>query len=167
MIANNANKVQAFTKDRVFRPSEPVVISDEFTSEVVSDGAKLNATVAPRGSTTTYHFEFGTEPCSADACAAQPERVIEEKLAIFPTREATQEISGLAPGTTYYWRVVTENETGPLEGSDHSFTTFPVDEVTEDSCGNALVRKQTGAAHLADCRAYELVSAADTGGYDV
>ena len=36
-----------------------------------------------------------------------------------------------------------------------------------DSCANAHVRQQTGAALLLDCRAYELVSAADTGGYDV
>jgi hypothetical protein len=167
VIANSANKVQAETEDRVFRASEPVVTSNEFTSEVFSDSAKLNATVAPRGSTTTYHFEFGTEPCSTTACAAQPQSVIEEKLGTFATREATQVISGLQPDSTYYWRIVTENDNGPVEGPDHSFTTFPVDEVTEDSCGNALVRKQTGAAHLAECRAYELVSAADTGGYDV
>jgi hypothetical protein len=167
VIANSANKVQAAAEDRVFRASEPAVTSDEFTSEVFSDGAKLNATVDPRGSTTTYHFEFGTEPCSGGACAAQPERLIEEHLAVFPTREATQVLSDLDPGTTYYWRIVTENETGPVEGPDHSFTTFSLDESTEDGCDNALVRKQTGAAHLADCRAYELVSAADTGGYDV
>ena len=125
VVAYSANKVQATTEDRVFRASEPAVLSDEFASEVFSDGAKLNATVAPRGSTTTYHFEFGTEPCSAGACAAQPESVIEEKLATFPTREATQEISGLDPGTTYYWRIVTENEAGPVEGSDHSIHDLP------------------------------------------
>ncbi len=36
-----------------------------------------------------------------------------------------------------------------------------------DTCPNAHVRQQTGAALLLDCRAYELVSAANAGGYDV
>ena len=36
-----------------------------------------------------------------------------------------------------------------------------------ETCPNAHVRQQTGAALLLDCRAYELVSAANTGGYDV
>ena len=34
-----------------------------------------------------------------------------------------------------------------------------------DDCPNALARKQTGAAGLLDCRAYELVSAPRTNGY--
>ncbi len=38
---------------------------------------------------------------------------------------------------------------------------------TTDHCPNAHVRQQTGAALLLDCRAYELASAANTGGYDV
>ena len=40
-------------------------------------------------------------------------------------------------------------------------------EPADDQCANALVRQQTGAALLLDCRAYELVSAANAGGYDV
>ena len=48
-----------------------------------------------------------------------------------------------------------------------AFTTFPFVPVLEDSCSNAHVRQQTGAAQLLDCRAYELVSAANTAGYDV
>ena len=50
-------------------------------------------------------------------------------------------------------------------GTDRTFTTFS--PPFTDPCPNAHVRQQTGAALLLDCRAYELVSAANTGGYDV
>ena len=40
-------------------------------------------------------------------------------------------------------------------------------DLADDPCPNAHVRQQTSAARLLDCRAYELVSAADAGGYDV
>ena len=43
----------------------------------------------------------------------------------------------------------------------------PFEREINDQCPNAHVRQQTGAALLLDCRAYELVSAANTGGYDV
>ena len=43
----------------------------------------------------------------------------------------------------------------------------PAATVFNDPCPNAHVRQQTGAALLLDCRAYELVSAANTGGYSV
>jgi hypothetical protein len=167
VIAGNANKVQAYGKEHIFQASEIPVQTDEFTSEVFTDGARLNATVAPRGAETTYRFEFGTEPCDVNSCTAMPESVIEKQVGVYSTRNATQVLTDLIPGTTYYWRIVSENHEGLVQGPIQKFTTFPVDEVTVDKCGNALVRKQTGAAHLADCRAYELVSAADTGGYDV
>ncbi len=44
---------------------------------------------------------------------------------------------------------------------------FAEPQAATDHCPNAHVRQQTGAALLLDCRAYELASAADTGGYDV
>jgi hypothetical protein len=167
IVANSANKVQAYGEDRTFQVSEIPITSSEFTSEVFSDGARLNATVVPRGAQTTFHFEYGTAPCSSAPCSSAPGFLIPEELGIYPTRKGTQAISGLEPGTTYYWRVVANNLNGTVAGPDHTFTTFPRDEGGVDSCENALVRKQTGAAHTMDCRAYELVSAADTGGYDV
>jgi hypothetical protein len=167
IIANSGNKVEAYGQDRTFQASETPVTSDEYTSEVFSDGAKLNATVIPRGAKTTYHFEYGTAPCSATACTPMSNFVIDELLGQYATRDGAQVLTGLEPGTTYYWRIVAENHNGSIPGPDHTFTTFPLDTVTVDSCDNALVRKQTGAAHTMECRAYELVSAADTGGYDV
>ena len=49
----------------------------------------------------------------------------------------------------------------------HTFTTLRPLSAQIDACPNAHVRQQTSAAQLLDCRAYELVSAANTGGYDV
>ena len=52
-------------------------------------------------------------------------------------------------------------------GPDKTFTTYALPNVGADPCPNVLARKQTVAQRLPDCRAYELVSAPDTGGYDV
>ena len=76
------------------------------------------------------------------------------------------QLSDLKPGTTYHWRVVAKNSTETTFGRDRTFTTYAFSPFN-DACPNAHVRQQTGAASLLDCRAYELVSAANTGGYDV
>jgi hypothetical protein len=68
---------------------------------------------------------------------------------------------------TYHLRVAATNDFGTSYGQDRTFSTYPASLGGADPCPNALARKQTGAAQLPDCRAYELVSASDTGGYDV
>ena len=87
------------------------------------------------------------------------------------TNAETQRVSiiakGLAAGTTYHYRVIAHNDAGSFTGGDNEFTTFAPPPPGYDSCANAHVRQQTGAAFLRDCRAYELVSAEDTGGYNV
>ena len=82
-------------------------------------------------------------------------------------RPRSRASADLTPGTIYHWRVVASNVTGTTYGPDRTFTTFPFVPVLEDSCANVHVRQQTGAGQLLDCRAYELVSAANTAGYDV
>ena len=67
----------------------------------------------------------------------------------------------------YHYRVVAENSLGEAEFADGTFTTYPFVDLLHDSCPNALARKQTRTVALLDCRAYELASAASTGGYDV
>src|SRR5207245_11191607 len=70
-------------------------------------------------------------------------------------------------GTTYRYRVVAENASGAAAGAARTFHTLPFTRSIDDPCPTAHVRQQTGAALLLDCRAYELVSAANSGGYDV
>jgi hypothetical protein len=60
-------------------------------------------------------------------------------------------IGGLDP-VVYHFRVVATNSLGTVTSGDQTFSFYP------ESCPNATVRQQTGAAGLPDCRAYELVS---------
>ena len=141
----------------------------QFVTDVHSDSAIINATIRPGGGETTYYFEWGTEQCSTAAPGACTRVPVPdgEILSTTVTETVFKFIGGLAPGTTYHYRTIAENVSGTLEAPDRTFTTFPFTEVLEDNCPNAHERQQTSAALLLDCRAYELVSAADTGGYNV
>jgi sugar lactone lactonase YvrE len=143
----------------------PVVVS-ESVSEVRPDSATLNARVQPGGEATTYRVEYGPADCAANPCESVP--LGEGSVnGLFGTSPVEQFVGGLEAGTTYHFRFVVKNGVGEGTGEDRTFTTFPQSEAIEDSCPNAHERQQTGAALLLDCRAYELVSAADTGGYEV
>ena len=151
-------------------PVAPPVINAESVSDVHSDRALLSARINPGGADTKYHFEYGTGDCSAspDPCQAVPVPDVDVgsgKLFV----NVSYQLRGLTPGTVYHYRVVATNEESPeggTSGAEHSFTTFPFTPF-KDECPNAHVRQQTGAALLLDCRAYELVSASNTNGYDV
>jgi hypothetical protein len=167
LTANNTNGVPSNGGDVSFQASGPPEITNEAASEVFSDGARLNAQINPNGAETHYHFEWGTAPCSSNPCTSVPvsDTALREPVG---TQTATYALTGLTPATTYYWRIVVKNANFPeVIGSDQQFKTFALTPPSVDTCANALVRKQTGAALLPDCRAFELVSAADTGGYDV
>lgn len=127
-----------------------------------SSKAELHTGLVAGGSATTYHFEYGTTTSygSNGPNIAAP-------FGFFPiTFEA--ELANLQPDTTYHVRLVAENGVGTTYGADRVFKTFAVPGATvEAACPNSLARKQTAALRLPNCRAYELVSAKDTAGYDV
>ncbi len=162
LIAANANG-QGTGEDVEFKPQGPPVLSNEFASEVNSDGARLTGTIDPDGSTAEYHFEYGTDTGYGTSIP------ITDKSTESPTQKETFStlIVGLTPGTTYHYRLVAKNESGTTDAFDSTFRTFATYPATQDTCPNALVRKQTGSALLLDCRAYELASASYTGGYNV
>ena len=138
--------------------------SDEWATDIHSDGARLNSKVAAEGAPTQFYFEYGPGDCSVVSCEQTPAKEMGSALT---TSSIDEVVTGLTPEATYHYRVVATNQSGTLFGPDHTFTTFPFTEILKDPCPNAHVRQQVGAALLPDCRAYELVSAPDTGGYDV
>jgi hypothetical protein len=158
----NANGTMR-TRIREFHASEPPLILAESLTKVNTDKAQFSATFDPNGSPTRYRFEYGPEAGVYDHSVPVPDGRLPGP---FKVESFSQFAFGLTPATEYHYRTVVENDAGAVYGPDLHFRTFPVPP-GDDFCANALVRKQTGAALLPDCRAFELVSAADQGGYDV
>lgn len=153
----------SFGADKTFVPGAAPAITGDRVTSINTDTAVLEATVNPNGKATTYHWEYGPEDCSATTCQQTAETSLGAGAIGVAVRYT---LEGLTPGSTYHFRLVATNSTAPTVGADHSFLTY-APEAGGDSCPNVLVRKQTSAAATRHCRAYELVSAADTGGNDV
>ena len=91
----------------------------EPASHVETEGARLNATVDPEGSETSYWFEYGTTndygskaPTPAEGIGDEAEDVVVETT-----------LKGLLPATTYHYRLVATDSAGTSYGQDRRFTT--------------------------------------------
>ncbi len=143
----------------------PPVIEDVSTGGIGETEAELRATIFPGGLDTEYHFEITTqEAYEAEqfegATTLGTGTVGSDSLATEVSTFAT----GLVSGQTYRFRVVAENELGsaPEEGQNEAiFTTYS--DVLIPPCANQALRVGP-SAQLPDCRAYELVTPADTTG---
>jgi DNA-binding beta-propeller fold protein YncE len=145
--------------------TEPPVVTAQAATEITATGARINTEIIGNLDETTFHIEYGTAgPCSSNPCASGPEA--DSIGSALTPRPSSDQLTGLQPDTSYYYRVVATNVAGTDAGPDRTFITFKLPQF-DPSCSNNLVRQQTGAAYLLDCRAYELVSAEDQGGYDV
>lgn len=153
----------SYGADKTFVPGAAPSIGGERVTNVNTDTAILEATVNPNGQPTTYHWEYGLEDCSVTTCLQTAETAVGSAPVAIPIRQA---LENLTPGSTYHFRLVATNPLGTSTGGDHTFITY-APEVGVDTCPNVLARKQTGASVTRHCRAYELVSAAYTSGYDV
>ncbi|MGD9694340.1 MAG: hypothetical protein AB7V42_01620 [Thermoleophilia bacterium] len=103
---------------------ESPVIGTPVTPVVGATGATLGAQVDPRGHATTVHVEWGVTTAYGQQTAPQPIGSGSSPVA------ATADLSGLAPGTTYHYRVVATSLEGTTEGPDLTFTTLDPPRVT-------------------------------------
>jgi hypothetical protein len=144
-------------------PAKPEIAA-ESAKRTTSGSSDLHAQINPGFEETNYRVEYGLGDCASSSCQTVDGT---ETLGGLHFSEVIVKISGLQPETTYHYRFVAENALGEVKGPDRTFTTYQLVDLVNDPCANALARKQTRAAGLLDCRAYELVSAGWTGGYDV
>lgn len=143
-------------------PSSPTVLGQVAVEGIRTSRATLHAELATNGADTTYYFEYGTDTSYGGVSASG------ETPRSFHPKVVEGSIEGLQPDTVYHVRVVATNSAGTTYGPDRVFKTYPISNGgANDQCANALARKQTSAQRLPDCRAYELVSANNTAGYDV
>jgi len=141
---------------------------DAAVTAVHSDRALLHGEVNPNGADTMVHFEYVDDEAFQQSGWTNA-KVTSPNIDIGMSKHfqsPSQYVDGLIPGTVYHYRVVGENSMGSGTASA-TFTTFAFTPSFVDPCPNAHVRQQTGASLLLDCRAYELVSASEAGGYDV
>jgi WD40-like Beta Propeller Repeat len=143
-------------------------IESESSSEVDATEARLEATIDPGNSETAYHFEYGTSAGSYEKSVPIPDAEIGAGLTAVSVNEV---VTGLAPATTYHYRVVASNALpGEVDGPDQTFTTLAAQGNGSggrgsESCPNEQLRaEQPYGLELPDCRAYEMVSPADTNG---
>ncbi len=155
MLAVNGSSGRVYVTDdynsrvSIFGPPKPPTVEKELTAEVGVSEAKLGALANPGGIETSYRFEYGTTTAYGQSTPF-PEGSVGEGVAPHAVWAAA---SGLAPATTYHYRVVAMNELGEAVGPDQTFTTA----AEHGACSNETLR--TGfSAGLPDCRAYELVT---------
>jgi DNA-binding beta-propeller fold protein YncE len=119
VVAEDENGHTTIGPDSEFTTLPPAVIGAEFATQVAPDSARLNATLNPLGTATSYHFEYGTTSAYGESVPVPDASAGEGE------NSATQSavIEHLVPSTTYHYRLVAENELGEVEGADRTFTT--------------------------------------------
>ena len=163
LVADNAGPAvttspQSFTTAKV-----APVATTLYAGAVSGSGATLRGAVSPRNSAVTYQFEWGLDGSYGNLAPAAATPLGAQDNSDHPVSAA---IAGLAPGTTYHYRLVATNtETSAVgTGADQAFTT-PSSEVPA-SCPNEVFRIGFAAA-LPECRAYEQVSPVDKDGLEM
>lgn len=94
----------------------PAATTNPATS-ITSTTATLEGTVLPNQNDTTYYFEYGTTTAYGTQTAKQG------PLKGNAGKDVSSDVAGLAPSTTYHFRVVATNSAGTTNGSDVTFTT--------------------------------------------
>ncbi len=165
IVASNSEGT-SYGEDEEFETPTSSPLISESAEKVRTDIATLRAVINPGGLDTKYHFEWGKDISGSETYeTVVPSQDVDIGAGTEGISEGTL-LTGLIPGTTYHFRVVAENQLGTVTGPEVVFKTFGTGS-SSDSCTNAHTRQQTSAAQLPDCRAYELVSASNTGGNDV
>jgi DNA-binding beta-propeller fold protein YncE len=134
-------------------PPGPPMVDSVSSQNISPTSTRLEAQIDANGVDTHYYFQYGTADCSASPslCTNVPLPPPGEDIGSgFGDVHKEVTVTGLEPGTPYFYRVIAENEKGEVaEGAQtaNTFTTLP-----------------NPVGLLPDGREWELVSPPDKGG---
>lgn len=144
----------------------PVILSQYGVSAGTGE-ARVRASINPRfWADTSYHVEYGTAPCSEGGCVSTGDLRLTGKVIDAALETQAVILSGLDPGTAYYYRFVAQSSGGgPVVGPEEMLRTFRM--LVPGHCAANEVFRTGAASLLPDCRAYEMVSPVDKGNSDI
>ena len=119
----------------------PTATTNAATS-VTNVGATLNGGVNPNGVATTAWFEWGTSP-TLSTFSVTPNQSMGSGTS---SQAASAVLSGLSPGTPYYFRAAASNAGGTAKGSILTFSTAATPPPTATT--NAATSVTAGGARL-------------------
>jgi hypothetical protein len=90
------------------------------SSNVTYSSAVVFATIDPQAQPTTYVFQYGTTKAYGTQTPLAPAGSGSSSITV------SQTLTGLAPLSTYHYRILATNPTGASAGGDHTFATGPV-----------------------------------------
>ena len=117
LVATNASGTSQGADQTFTTSASAPVVSTNAVSSVATSSATLNGEVNPENQETSYHFEYGT---STNYSASTPAANAGSSNAAEAVSAA---ISGLAPSTSYHFRLVATSASGTINGADQTFTT--------------------------------------------
>jgi subtilisin family serine protease len=113
-------------------PAGPAPVAETGAADSVADTtARVAGTVRPGGMPTSYHFEYGPGPGYGSRTTERFVGAGTGPLAVAAT------LSGLAPRTTYHFRLVAATVDGLGNGADGIFTTGPASPAGARPLGGA------------------------------
>jgi phosphodiesterase/alkaline phosphatase D-like protein len=94
----------------------PLVVTGS-ASKVLSTSATVSGSVNPNGRSTSYWFEYGTTTSYGSRSSSRNAGSGTSSLGV------ARDLTGLAPGTVYHFRLVAQNSSGTARGADRTFST--------------------------------------------
>jgi hypothetical protein len=111
--------------DRTLTTAGPPAVVTGSPQSVSTTTVTLTGTVDPRGRSTNWDFEYGTTTSYGSKTPSQ------NAGSAFGAVSVGDGLAGLAPGTTYHYRLVASSSGGGAAGSDATFTTTPAVTLTQ------------------------------------
>ena len=118
-VINNGGSVSSADEAFETLPELPPLVTTEAAQAVTQSTATLSAKVNPRGgAVSNCHFELGMSISYGTnlSCLTPPNEAATDV-------SETRSLTGLAPATTYHYRLVVTTNAGTAEGDDVEFTT--------------------------------------------
>jgi hypothetical protein len=99
--------------------AEKPVVTTGAASNIEPTTVVLNGTVTPKGANTTYYFQYGTSSLYGSVTPAGTVAAGSGRVRV------SAALTGLAPVTTYHYRLVAQNSVGVARGNHRTFKTKP------------------------------------------